>query len=575
MKLHAVRLAALAAAAAAAGLAATAIALPAAGAAPSHTQITGSGSSWAANAVNQWISDVNKQGLQVVFTSTGSAQGRKDFAYRTTDFGVSDIGYQGTDPVTGQQDSPNGRPYAYLPIVAGGTSFPYNLSYAGQRIRNLRLSGQTLAEIFTNKITYWDDKQIKADNNNKLLLPHIPIIPVVHSEGSGSTYQFTAYLARQYPSVWSSFAGYSNPTEYFPRKGSQEAQSGSDGVMNFITSSAGSGSIGFDEYSYALLSNFPVAKIENAAGYYTAPTQYNVAVALTKAVINQDKSSPNYLTQNLNNVYSYGDSRTYPMSSYSYMIIPTGGKGVEQKTTSTAQRQTIADFLYYSICQGQSEMGPIGYSPLPVNLVQDGFGQIAKLKQADSGVDLTSRNVTTCHNPTFIAGQPSANHLAKIAPQPPACDKQGAGPCGAGVGVVTANPGSNGKAPTGGSAAGGTAGSGGAGGGSAAGSGGQAAAGAGGAAATAGAGGAGATGTHIDPNTGQVVSDGGAAAAAGTAGTAAGGQAEAQPVTLAAEQTSSAFSALLYVLAVVLLLGVLVAPVLFNRFLTRRAGSKP
>src|SRR5689334_15113290 len=90
------------------------VALPAAlpaGASPSHTQITGSGSSWAANAVNQWVADVTKQGLQVVFTATGSATGRRDFAYKTTDFGVSDIAYQGTDPVTGAQDNSAGRKY--------------------------------------------------------------------------------------------------------------------------------------------------------------------------------------------------------------------------------------------------------------------------------------------------------------------------------------------------------------------------------------------------------------------------------------------------------------------------------
>ena len=78
-------------------------------AAPAHAPILGSGSSWAYNAVNQWIADKNQQGLQVVYTSTGSAQGRQDFARRLNDFAVSDIGFQGTDPVTGQPDTPQGR----------------------------------------------------------------------------------------------------------------------------------------------------------------------------------------------------------------------------------------------------------------------------------------------------------------------------------------------------------------------------------------------------------------------------------------------------------------------------------
>jgi phosphate transport system substrate-binding protein len=50
----------------------------------------------------------------------------------------------------------------------------------------------------------------------------------------------------------------------------------------------------------------------NSAGYYTLPTQYNVAVALTKAIINTDKTSPNYLLQNLDNVYTFNDPRAYP-----------------------------------------------------------------------------------------------------------------------------------------------------------------------------------------------------------------------------------------------------------------------
>ncbi|MGZ4436999.1 MAG: phosphate ABC transporter substrate-binding protein PstS [Nocardioides sp.] len=408
----------------------------------SHAPITGSGSSWSSNAVNQWIADVQPNGLQVVFTASGSAIGRKDFANKTTDFAVSDIGFQGTDSVTGEQDTSQGRAYSYLPIVAGGTAFPYHLNVGGKLLRTLRLSGPTLAKIFTNQITNWNDPAITADNNG-VALPSKPIIPVVHSEGSGSTAQFTRYLDTVHPSIWRPFFGASGATEYFPRKGDAIAQNGSDGVMNYIASDAADGAIGFDEFSYALGKNYPVAKVENTAGYFTAPTQYNVAVALTKAVINTDKSSPNYLLQDLTNVYSYGDARTYPLSSYSYMIIPTAS---DDARMTTAKRQTLADYLYYSICDGQKEMGPIGYSPLPINLAQASFDQIGKLKQADPGVDLTKRDISTCGNPTFVAGQPSRNYLAEIAPQPPACDKAGAGPC-TDTKVVVANPDKAGRVP--------------------------------------------------------------------------------------------------------------------------------
>ena len=431
----------------------------AAGAA-AHALVNGSGSSWAENAVNQWVADVNSEGIQVVYNPDGDAQGRQDFANGVSDFSVTSDGYQGRDPVTGVSDTSDGRPYVYLPIAAGGTSFPYQIRFDGQQVENLRLSGQTLAKIFTNQITNWDDPAITKDNNGHAL-PSLPITPVVQSEGSGATEQLTNYFATEFPSIWQSYSGQSGPTEYFPRQGNQIAQNGSNGAMNYVASSSANGSISYVEYSFALSVNYPVAKVLNSAGYFTLPTQYNVAVALEDAQINMDQNSPDYLLQNLTNVYTDPDPRTYPLSSYVYMIEPTGTAPVETHMT-TAKRQSIADFGYYSICQGQKEIGPIGYSPLPVNLVEAGFGQINKLQTADPGVDLTNENIDTCNNPTFVEGQPNTNYLATIAPLPPACDQQGAGPCAAGVtpNGIGSTPTSSGTYPGGAAAkaaAGGTA----------------------------------------------------------------------------------------------------------------------
>lgn len=418
-----------------AGAVALAPAVPA-GASGSHAPIAGSGSSWSSNAVNQWVADVQPNGLQVVFTASGSAIGRKDFANNTTDFAVSDIGYQGNDKLTGESDTSQGRLFSYLPIVAGGTAFPYQLKVGGKLVRNLRLSGTTIAKIFTDQITNWNDPAITADNNGRAF-PSKPIIPVVHSEGSGSSAQLTKWFDDVYPDLWRPFFGKAGFTEYYPHdKPGAIAQNGSDGVMNYVASDAADGAIGYDEYSYALGKNFPVAKLENANGYFTLPTQYNVAVALTSAKINTDKTSKDYLLQDLHDVYRKADNRAYALSSYSYMIIPTAAK---DSRMTTAKRQTLADYLYYSICEGQKEMGPIGYSPLPINLAQASFDQIQKLKEADPGVDLTKRDISTCGNPTFVAGQPQRNYLAEIAPQPDPCDKAGAGPCST-VKAINANP---------------------------------------------------------------------------------------------------------------------------------------
>jgi phosphate transport system substrate-binding protein len=422
------------------GLAALVIGGPAGAVSPALIQ--GSGSSWAENAVNQWVADVNSQGIQVVYNPDGDAQGRQDFANKVSDFSVTADGYQGFTSKNGTADTAQGRPYAYLPIAAGGTAFPYQIKVDGTQVKNLRLSGQTLAKIFTNQITNWDNSTITKDNNG-VALPTLPIVPVVQSEGSGSTQQLTNYFATQFPSIWTPYAGQSGPTEYFPRQGSQIAQDGSNGAMNYVASSAGNGSIGYVEYSFALSVNYPVVKVLNKGGYYTLPTQYNVAVSLEAAKITTNPASPTYLLQTLDNVYTDTDSRTYPLSSYVYMIEPTGAYPSPESKVTTGKRQSIADFEYYGICQGQKQIGPIGYSPLPVNLVQAGFGQINKLKTAAPTINVTKETILNCTNPTFVEGQPNANYLATIAPLPPACDQTGAGPC-----ASTVTPNGLGSNPT-------------------------------------------------------------------------------------------------------------------------------
>ena len=114
-----------------------------------YAQIEGTGSTWSELIVQQWIADVDANGMKVVYTGGGSSKGRKDFSQNSTDFAISEIPYQGTDE-QGNADT-SSRPYAYLPIVAGGTAFTYQLKIGGQLVRNLRLSGDPLSKIFTSE----------------------------------------------------------------------------------------------------------------------------------------------------------------------------------------------------------------------------------------------------------------------------------------------------------------------------------------------------------------------------------------------------------------------------------------
>ncbi len=396
-----------------------------AGAATAYVPINGAGSSWSSNAIDQWRRNVVQYGIRVNYASTGSSDGRNQFKAGTVDFGATEIPYGVTD--NGVTEPPPTRGFAYIPDVAGGTAFMYNLSSGGKRITNLRLSGSTLTDIFTGNVTYWDASEIKADNPG-LTLPHFKIVPVVRSDGSGSTAQFTLWMSKLHASPWNAYCAAagrkSNPcgeTSNFPivfGKGFV-AQPNSQGVAGYVAQTANVGTITYVEYSYAIKTGYPVAKILNAAGYYTEPTASNVAVALLKAKINENKSSGSYLTQQLDGVYSDPDPRTYPLSSYSYMIIPTQ----LQDGFTTAKGTTLAAFANYFLCEGQQQADVLGYSPLPINLVEAGLAQVKRIP----GAVTSTINIKKCNNPTFSST--GVNTLAANAPQPSQCDKKGVTEC--------------------------------------------------------------------------------------------------------------------------------------------------
>lgn len=208
-----------------------------------YVPISGAGSTWSQNAIQQWASNVEQYGMRINYDGTGSTNGRNQFASELVDFGVLEIPYGKDDGAAGEA-----RPkfsYAYMPIVAGGTSFMYNLKIGNQRVTNLRLSGETIARIFTGGITIWSDPAIKADNPG-LMLPARKIVPVVRSDGSGTTAQFSTWLADQYPALWNAYcarAGRRTPcgvTSLYPVVAGSAftAQSGSLGVSGYVSGAA-------------------------------------------------------------------------------------------------------------------------------------------------------------------------------------------------------------------------------------------------------------------------------------------------------------------------------------------------
>lgn len=414
-------------------LAVTAAAPPASAEGP---RVTGAGSTWSEIAVQQWRADVARFGLDINYQGSGSSAGRQFYVIGQVDFAVSEIPFQ---PEEEERLAGANRSFQYLPIVAGGTSLMYNLvDSSGQRVTDLQLSPPTIAGLFTGRITDWSDPAITADNGGRALQP-LQVVPTIRSDGSGTSAQFTAYLANQTPQLWREFTaerGYdSGSTSFYPEFPGSVAQRGSDGVANYVANtSTGLGSITYVEAGYALQRGFPVASVLNASGNYTQPTARNVAVALTQATLNADR------TQNLDAVYVHGDPATYPISSYSYMITQTAG-------FDSAKGEVLAKFILYFVCEGQQKAEVLGYSPLPPNLVQIAFDAVAAIPGAPPLPPLSA-----CANPT-IGGTGSTADVVASDPQ----QQQALQDAGAPAPVAGGNSGAAPVAGTTGSNAGGTA----------------------------------------------------------------------------------------------------------------------
>ena len=333
--------------------------------------ISGSGSTASQRALDQWRRDVaERDGLTVNFSGTGSTAGRQDFIRASVDFAVSELPFQRA-PQDGSAPEIPSRGFAYLPAVADGTALIYNLRIDGVRVTDLRLSGEVVAKIFAGTITRWNDAAIRADNPH-LALPDRPLTPVVRADSSGSSAQLTAWLAAQYPQIWTRGTSALFPTLQLPV---HRALSGSQGVSAYVSGTPGEGAIAYVEASHAATSGSPVAMVRNAAGAWVGPGAANVTAALASAEVENDAGSPDYLTQVLDGVYESTDPAAYPISSYSYLIVPTDTAG----GFTAAKGATLGAFARYLLCEGQSRAAAVGYAPLPANLVAAGREQIARI----------------------------------------------------------------------------------------------------------------------------------------------------------------------------------------------------
>ncbi|MBO0890940.1 MAG: phosphate ABC transporter substrate-binding protein PstS [Acidothermales bacterium] len=304
--------------------------------------LNASGSTAQANAMTQWIKAYQStcSSATVNYQANGSGAGIQQFSQGSTDFAGSDspLKPEETGPATKRC---KGNKPVHLPMVPGPIAVVYNLP----GVADLQIDGPTLGKIFSGKIKKWDDPAIKAQNSGAKL-PSSPIQTFHRSESSGTTDNFTKYLAAAAGKNWTF-----DHDKTWKAPGGQGSK-GSDGIASSVKQTTGA--LSYVELSFAQSSKLSMAKVKNASGKYVALTNEAVGALISSA---KAKGTGNDLQLELD--YNTMDPKAYPIALVTYEIVCSKGLPSDKVALEKG-------FLSYAASQkGQDTLTSLGYAPLP------------------------------------------------------------------------------------------------------------------------------------------------------------------------------------------------------------------
>jgi len=302
-----------------------------------NLKLQGAGASFPAPLYLKWFKNYNSANpnVQVDYQSVGSGSGVKSFMDQTVDFAASDAAMKPDDMAKVE------RGVQLLPMTAGSIVLAYNLP----EVPGLRLSREDYVGIFLGKITKWNDPAIvKANPGAKLT--STPINVVVRADSSGTTFVFSKHLAALSPEFDKSVGVNNMPNWPVGTK-----SKGNEGVTASLLTTPGS--IGYVEYGYAHSQNLHMAVLENKSGNYVAATTDSAKAALASAQLPLDMIAW---------VSDPEAKDAYPIVTYTWMILY---KKYPDKDKLTALKALVN----YGLTDGQKEAEPLGYVPLPDNVV--------------------------------------------------------------------------------------------------------------------------------------------------------------------------------------------------------------
>jgi phosphate transport system substrate-binding protein len=234
-------------------------------------------------------------------------------------------------------------PILHLPTALGAVVPTFNL--AG--VEHLRFTPDALAGIFLGKITYWNDPAI-AKENLGVALPSAAIVPIHRSDGSGTTYIFTDYLAKV-SSEWQKAVGRGTSVNWPVGLGGK----GNEGVAGLVKQTPAA--IGYVELIYAVGNKLPYGDVRNRSGKFVQPTLESVTAAAAAAAANMPDDFRVSITDP-------AGADAYPIASFTWLLIPT-------RIADTDKGNAIKKFLGWMLTDGQQLTAPLNYAPLPEPVV--------------------------------------------------------------------------------------------------------------------------------------------------------------------------------------------------------------
>jgi phosphate transport system substrate-binding protein len=306
--------------------------------------ISGAGATFPYPIYAKWADAYKKEtGVGLNYQSIGSGGGIKQIEARTVTFGATDA------PLKGPDLDKNGL--IQFPMVMGAIVPVVNLE--GIKPGGLVLDGPALAAIFLGDIKSWDDPAIKKLNPNAKL-PAQAIAVVHRSDGSGTTFNFTYYLA-QVSADWKSKVGAATSVEWPAGIGAK----GNEGVANNVTQTQGS--IGYVELAYALQNKMIYTHMVNKDGKTVQPGGYSVQAAAANA----DWSSVPGYGVILANQPGAG---SWPMTAATFILVP------KQPTDAAAAAEALK-FFAWAYAKGEKMADELDYVPMPKAVIE----QVEKL----------------------------------------------------------------------------------------------------------------------------------------------------------------------------------------------------